>query len=392
MPFRPRPKLLAVPAPLLLAVAACLPAALPALTDAELDALLYGGEAAGPRWELDGSAHVTFGHRDNVLYSAYQRDSSPFLTFYGEATLTRLAPESPWQPFLLVSGQRRVYSMAPEVEGETEVLVFGQTRWDWGRWAVGAVPAYFFLDQVFDLSLSDLETSTLQQQVHHFELRPYLERRLGARWLARLEIGAVRDFYTDAENDATEAVARPELRWQPFKPTRLELQGTAAWRHYDTRDARSRTGLTLIDSGLNYADLGARLTWRQQWWGGVESRLQGAGLARRDDAQGYADYDRWDTVLELSAKAWGWEATALHKLSYYDYLNQGATGQPAGETRWRSLERIEGTLRRPLWASLTLVAYGFNEESRSNVAADAYVAREFGLRAELTWPKRKAAP
>ena len=135
----------------------------------------------------------------------------------------------------------------------------------------------------------------------------------------------------------------------------------------------SRFGDPYPDLSLSNDDLRTEVVWKQTWdearhW---STTVRGYHVRRVDNGEGWFDVDRFGVGGALKYRHRHWEFSGTVRWSVYDYALERASPLDP-ELRTREDLELEGRIEhkfREHWTVYGVYAY---EQTRSNVALDAY--------------------
>jgi len=295
---------------------------------------------------------------------------------------------------VLLTADHRHYFSVPEANEELTVLANGQVRrtFDAG-WALGGTANYFFMNQVFDASVTEAESGPnhevdpiLLARGHTFGLRPVAGRSLGKRSWLDLEFPVSRQLY-DRDPDADLVLYDywefgPRLigRHEYGNRSEFSLSYGINWRPYDNRAQLDKEGWEEPGTDLAFLWQRAEAQWRQTWdpkqrWR-TTTRL-GLDL-NTDNGSGYYDYRKYFVAEEVRFRTRGWELRLQGSASWYQYLVQTTVvDNPAfnfedSEKRHKILVGATARLDRRLGRHWKVIAEYEYEQSLSNEDFDRY--------------------
>ncbi len=356
--------------------------------DAGLDDLL--GEL--PLWEQFYTIRGGLGYNDNILYSDLNQQSSPMLVTGFDATLFRL-PLDGTQLNLYASVDDRRYldggtvtnftggsastNRIDDLRGERMILGILQLTHDFTtNLQAGIAGQYAYQDQVLDVSVTEVDLSTLPVVGNQF-----LARVEGlARFADDLELQAKfdwqRQIFEQEEVDGYyEYGPRATLAWEISERGNLELAYGIARRDYDTRPEYAEDGAPIDGTRLRYLTQVAELEWEQHLDAARRWRLlaRGGFGHNRDSGSGYFDYDRYSASLQLRYRSAPWEVELRGRLSWYQYAVQRSDENP-GELRDRFTTLATLRASRMVHRALRIFTEYEFEQAESNLSYDGYTA------------------
>jgi len=344
-------------------------------------------------WSSSASARAGAGYKDNVLLSGVQPEGSPFTASALDFFVMRL-PYDGTECSVLLTAEHRHYFAVSEANEELTVLANGQVRkvTDSG-WALGGTAYYFFMNQVFDASVTEGEGGAdeeidpiLLARGHTFGLRPVAGRLLGRLSWLDLEFPVSRQLYDRNPEDDLVLYDYweygPRLLWRHEYGNRSEfnLSYGINWRPYDDRPQVDEEGWEEPGTNLGFRWQRAEAQWRQVWdrkrrWR-TTTRL---GLdVNADNGSGYYDYHKYFVSEEVRFRPLGWEVRLQGGVNWYQYAVQTAVSGEAAltaataEKRRKTLLIASVRLERQLASRWKVIAEYEYEQSLSNEDFDQY--------------------
>lgn len=338
---------------------------------------LLGEEELLRPWDLEVSLEFGGGYRENVLYSSFAPRDSTFLKTGAELLLMKLPLETPSEFFFygLWEGIRYGRNRVPEAPDEQLVVV--QTRWKQpirGRLSGGLEGKYTFVDQVYDISFSDLDLTTTVLRLHQPEAGGFLEWAFSEELAVTVRGAFNRPFFDNAEEDYGEPRTEAGIRWDSPRFGRLDASVTLQWRRFGRRLRRDLAGNRLEnDPPDRWFRPEINLRWKRTWgehelWT-TQTRIR--WLRNRDDEEGYYDYDRWRVSQSLTFTWRGWTVDGKVQSTWTDYVNQTNRVDPE-EAYARTLVNWEATVERPIGDAWALRYSWRSEDNASNRVDEDY--------------------
>ena len=157
----------------------------------------------------------------------------------------------------------------------------------------------------------------------------------------------------------------------------LDLEWSGVHREFDDRVQSSALGLPLAGTRLRQDDLRAELAWRRNW--GVSNQWQNTvrlfHVWRRENGEGYTDYDRLGVTASLRYEAKSWSARVTGRWSTYDYPRSFIIfGGILAVPRERESRQIETRLEYKLSSRTRLWGEYQWEREIANRLSDTYTA------------------
>lgn len=341
-----------------------------------------GDEAPATKWQHLVSVSVSGGYRDNVLLSADLPQASPFLGVGLDLIAWRpLGDRGEFQG--LVVGDHRQFFDVDSADQEQILLAQARYEHDLGaEWKLLMPVNYLYLDQVLDVSATEVQVQTARVQGHAASLSPSLQRQLSLGTL-ELELTGLRQFYASPLDDSWELGSR--LGWQyPFSGgNRVEAyyDFTQVWYDNDPQLTADGDPIPGTQRRMQLHEVGAKL--RHEWG---ERRVWRAtlGLSGRyatDQASHYYDYLRPAATAQLVYRDKGWRLEGTVRGRHYAYQEQRGASQD--ESRRRSELALEFRGEREILSWLQLIAEYTYEQTFANRPAEAYTVNTVSCGLEI---------
>jgi hypothetical protein len=220
------------------------------------------------------------------------------------------------------------------------------------RWKAGLTGEYLFLHQVFDVSATEAELSTVLARGHTLTLTPSGGLDLGRGWGVRADTDGTRQLFTAPLDNYWEL--KPSVAFTKTCTDRLDvtLAYTFGGRWYDTRSPLDAEGDPLpgrLEFAAHEVELRSKVFWgaARQW----RAQLRLGWLENRDNGDGYFDFTRLAPGLQLQYASGPWTLRLDGRLRWYDYPVQRTDG-PGSSLRERTdfsgLARAEFKISRKL--------------------------------------------
>ncbi len=330
--------------------------------------------ARPPVWSTDGSVRAGGGYRDNVLLSSFQPVAAGFASVGGDFTLHRL-PVDGTEVSCFATGDYLAFVDEPAADPEALILTQAGLTRDLGRaWAAGLEGRYVFLNQVFDVSATEAEVSTVLARGHLISLTPSLSRELAPNWTAEAACEGSRQIFDAPLDSYWEITPAGTLTRLLGRRGELALTYHYERRWYDERQPLAADGTPLpgrLRFDSHEVELRPRVYWdaARHW----STRLRLGLLVNRDNGGGYFDYTRYAAALQLRYRAAGWTVQAEVRGVRYDYEIRRVAGPYSPlrrKTDWGLRLRAERQLS-PRW---TVFAQWDRESSDDRQPASDYTA------------------
>ena len=321
----------------LAAVAQAQPNAGPPDTDSDTDGLTEEEErmlheassaAAMPSfWSADGTLRTTGGYRDNVLLSPFNPVSAPLVGVGADLLVNRL-PADGTEVTLLATGDYTVFLDAPEAEPEALALAqAGVSRELGSRWKCGLAGEYVFLHQVFDVSVTEAELSSVTARGHTFTLTPSGSLDLGRGLGVSTECDGTRQLFPEPLDNYWEL--KPLVALTKGYPGgvdfRLGYRFGARW--YDTRAPLDAEGDPLpgrLDFAAHEVELRPTVFWDAARHWRTQFRL--GWLENSDNGGGYFDFTRLAAGAQVQYQSGPWTFRVEGQARWYSYPVQRSDG------------------------------------------------------------------
>jgi hypothetical protein len=276
-------------------------------------------------WELTGDVRAKVGYKDNVLLSAVHREGSAFTGAEAEVFWWRL-PTERFEALVFANATYTRFHESKEDPHEWQGFAEVDARWFATQaLRLNVITQAYYMDQVFDLSVTDAERVTAKLQLTGAAATTELRWTLLPDTWVQLKPTAQRDTYRDGSDDNWQKSGQVALG-RSFMQERLELSLSvqATRRRYDDRRQYNASGRALAGTDLVFTqrEVSAKLagTWgKTRAW----QTLTTVGRTKNEDnGSGYFSYDYWHARQEIVWKQaqWKWRATA--RLGRYDYTLQ----------------------------------------------------------------------
>ena len=334
-------------------------------------------------WGTSGALRLVTGYRDNVLLSPFNPVSAPLVGAGADFIVNRL-PADGTEVTLFATAEYTVFLNAPEAEPEALVLAQASLTRELGnRWKGGVAGEYVFLHQVFDVSVTEAELSTVTARGNTFTLTPSASLDLGRGWGVSLEADGTRQLFTDELDDYWEVKPFLALTKACSDRAELALGYTFGGRWYDTRAPLDAEGDALpgtLEFAAHEVELRSKVFWDAPRRWRTQFRL--GWLDNRDNGGGYFDFTRLAAGAQVQYQAGRWTFRVDGRVRWYAYPVQRSEG-PDSSLRQRT--DLAGLLRGEFKASrkLRLFAQYERDASEDNAPEASYHANS--LVAGIEW-------
>ena len=355
-------------------------------------ALLALLAAAQPTWSFSGKADAAVGYKDNLLLSHAGTENSAFARGDVESLLwhpPRL-PDGRVDYFAFVKAEGTRYFSSPTVDHEANASVW--TEW---RYRVGDVFKFsldakgFYLDEIFDISDTEVQRTVAQLKVVGGTLGPTL------RWTPRpwcwieVEGDGKRESYRDGLNNGDVREGTLRVGWKPGARFEVSIGTAAQRRRFDRHEQYSVSGRPLTGTLLQ--------TTEREQEGRIEATLDAAahwksvtrvsGLHYTDNDSGYFNYRqrRVRQEVEWNSGPWLVRAEGSAKRRDFEVQTVGLGISPPALVK----EEFAAELRveRKLSDRWTILAEYSWERSRWNDPIGSYRMNEGLLGGQWSWEK-----
>lgn len=321
-------------------------------------------------WQKLVSFQAMGGYKDNVLLSSALPEGSAFVG--GGVELIGWRTLGNGGEFLgFVVGEHRQYLDAQEVDYEQTFVA--QAQWKhplWGDWELVGPVEYFYVDQVMDVSATEVEVEPTRVQGQNFGVRPAVGRDIASGRM-EVELSMVRQVYAAPLDDSWEAGGKVE--WQHVLGERGRLDISYEFREtwYDSDPALDAEGVPLPGSHRQMDRHEAGVEGRWEW--GRDWRLTGgvSGVWARDREEGFYDYVRPGAQVRLRYRSAGWTLSVGGRARYYSYAQQTVSSVDSS-LRHRAELGLNGKVERELTDWLSVFGEYDFERTTSNRPAEAY--------------------
>jgi hypothetical protein len=342
-----------------------------------------------PRWSNSVTLQTGFGYKDNVLLSQAGREASTFARGGVEAFLWRL-PRGGTDYSAYVSAEGTRYLSDISIGSEAQAFGQFELRRRWGdRLKLALAVQGYHLDQVFDVSDTDVQRSVAELKVNGIGAGPSLRWAFGRGWFAETQGGGRRETFHDGSNDARLEEGALRLGWHRGERFEVTVSGTERRRRYASRVQYSAGGRALEGTALMVTEqeVGTQLEVVWDRAGRWKTRTRAAELQYEDNGSGYFNYRQRSVkqIVEWRGGAWhvGFEGSAARLDFEVQTVGFGIFPPPRIKDEFSSELRVERKLS-PRW---TAVAQYRWERSRCNDPLAAYRVNEGLLGARWSWEK-----
>jgi len=352
-------------------------------------------------WEQFYTVRAGLGYSDNILFSDSNQTSSAMLVSGFDASIIRLPLDGTEITLFASLDDRRYFDggmvtnqiagpagtgRVDDVRGERTFVGLAEVKRDLSsKWQVGLGSRYFYQDQVVDLSVTDVELSTLPVKGHQISTSADAGYRFGDNKRLRVEFDWQRQIFEEEEvDDYSEYGPKLEFGIDLPRGSAVGVTYRIERRDYDTRQEYGIDGIAIDGTRLNYLSQTAELEWKHHFDEAKHWRLTSrAGIGRNDDSgSGYFNYERCFAVLQLRYRNRQWEWEARARLTWYHYDEQLSDEHP-GELRERVTTQASLRAERRLGRAVHLFAEYEFEQAQSNLSYDAYTVN--GVNGGIDW-------
>ncbi len=270
-----------------------------------LDALI-GVRIPPPKaspWQSELQLRLGGGYARNVLYSAFDELDSGFSSAEAEFFALR-KDASPHSVHLYAYGNQRHYYDLDRDNDDTSAIAQGGWEYrDEGRGALGLRGHYFFTDQFFDTSVSDVVLESTRLTQHDLGSDAYVDRIVLQGVTARLGMGHRYVELQDSDDDYHQLEGSASLTGE--LPSRLSVSLLYRYQRddYDDREKRDDMGTVLEGPPVDIQNHQVRMEGAWFWDAGHawRTRCWVTGRCRDDDAGGYYDYRSMQGGVDVRA-------------------------------------------------------------------------------------------
>jgi hypothetical protein len=326
-----------------------------------------------PLWDYTINVRAATGYKDNLLLNRAATESSYLLSAALETMVLRLPLDGRQFTFFLSAEDVR-YPQGDQVGKERMVLALAQGKLELGARLQGGLTAqYLYLDQVFDVSVTETNTEPLLLVGHQLALRPMLRGKLPQHGWVEVEALVQRQWFAAPVDDYWESGPKITLGRDYGHRSTVSLGYQFGWRVHDTRTPLELDGTPLPGEELEFHQHNVELALRHNW----DERRRWRTVTRltfqlnEDNGPGYFDYRLYKAAHQLRYVAPNWELKGQVRVSRYDFVNQPvSSADPA--RREKTLVAAGLRAERKVTKHLTLFADYEHEQSLSNRSTDEY--------------------
>jgi len=331
-------------------------------------------------WTQLIDVRTEFGYRDNPSYTATHPDASRYGGIKLEYTLARLPVDS-WQVVILNSTELNHFFDSQSVDHEAFAFTLLQVTKETGpglSWELGLQHVY--QDQSIDASTTVLNTGSVE--IHGNTVQAYAKWKqqwASGWWLAlkpSWELQLVEAPLDSSQQPAFQLAAGREHG----KISSLSLSYSFSERLFDELTPTDALGIPRPVGSLRFQQHEVELVYRCRLDQANRWRLttRAGWLRNHDDGEGFYDYDKLFTGVELRWRKKPWEVTLFGRAAAYEYPVQQVAGI-GSEFREKTLGSFGLQVRRELGKGWYTVVRAEQERSLSNLPTDRYEANSFSL-------------
>jgi hypothetical protein len=324
-------------------------------------------------WSKEVTAHAGFGYKDNVLLSPFQPVSSPFFKGEFEASMIRL-PLDGLQLSFLLAGEDVRYTRNVYDNPEQSLVAFAQVKKDLGdRWQVGLTTAYFYLDQLQDVSITETTLARARVRGHSLTVRPSVRRTLGSNWWVQLEASGQRWLLDQPLDDYWQCGPRLALTRALGTATEISLSYSALDHLYDTQMTTDAAGTPIPGTHLERWGHKTELGWQNYWdtrrhWRTLTSLSFERDI---DNGAGFYDFSLYTVAEQIRYSTKTWDIRVRAALGYYDFPVRTVTENP-GVTLHQTQVSLGLRVERHLSKLVTIYGQVAQDWSLSNERFEQY--------------------
>ena len=330
-----------------------------------------------PIWDLETEISSGAGYKTNALLSAFSDEDSPVFKTELEAILLRVpAASRRWDSFLYFTLENAHYTDADGLDNEWLAVALTENKYRFSsHWTGGFAAQYFYVEQAFDISSSDLDIDSSVVELNLFGLRPFLAWNVSKNWSLQWEFPLDWTDFLTTDDDYFSWGPKVRITRDLGRRGKLDLDARWVQRDYEDRFLRSRRGITIAGRNMHWNQHEMGLTWRWRWSDSMRSRSQVRYRRNRDNGAGYNDYEQWKIGQRLQWMDGPWEVSLQASYLHYDYPVQ--KGDNRRDQRVRSAFSLEMDIERKLESAWSLFGRYQYDEALSNRHSDTYDSHLF---------------
>ncbi|MBI2950222.1 MAG: hypothetical protein HYY23_21525 [Verrucomicrobia bacterium] len=326
-------------------------------------------------WDKSINLRGGFGFKDNVLLSPTQNQSSPFSAFGFDAMLIRLPINGP-QFYVFLSGDDYRYLEEVGVDKEQTFIATSKLQVPLGQaWETGLELQYIFQNQVFDVSTTESDLTTIRLKGHGIKGTPFLARKFSEAWRLQLDFPVTRQYLLEPLDDYWDIGPKLALERRYGHRSSISMGYAFDWRLYDRRAQLDSFGAlqrgTSLDFHMHQFELVDRHYWdeKRRWRSDTKLGFE----QNADNGSGFFDYHRYQLTEQLRYTTESWMLRGQVRLNFYDYQVQRV--DPASAEK-RHLTTLTANVRaeRKLLKKLRVFAEYEHERNLSNRESNEYSA------------------
>lgn len=346
--------------------------------------------ASLPAWSTTDSVHVGFGYKDNLLLSHTAEESSGFVRGGFDTLLMHARLDQPAEYSFGVNAEGTRYFSGTTVDHEAQAIAAAEWRYHLGNGFTLTLDGRgYYLDQIFDVSDTDVQRVVAQLQVLGAIVGPTLRWSFLRSWWVEVQGNGKRDTYRDGLNNSRVGEGIARLGWRPGARFEASVATSDRVRNYDQRSQYSVSGrpLTGTELKIQQRETEARIevTWdAQSRW---KTTTRGGQLNYRDDGSGYFNYHQRKIEQDLDWVAGVWTVHVEGVAKRLDFNVQtvglGLNPPPRIKDEFTAQARMD----RKVSAHWTVYAEFNWDRNRCNDPIESYNMNEGLLGARWNWDK-----
>lgn len=338
-------------------------------------------------WESSAVLTSSAGYRDNVTFSHYNIEASPFVQNSLELSLYRISTNKSQLIFYLLGDDLHYLK---NVSVDKEQMLYGMAQIK-QKLASGLQPGltaqYIYQDRVIDLSGDPLSISSIHVVGHTFTTKPYLRyepeyttaKNLKSwKWI-EFEFPITRQNYEAPLDDYWEFGPKLSLGLSYKTKPEQKLYSDVSFsfeygkRAYDNMMIVDLTGVRLPETRLEYNQLKLQSGWRHYLDKNCYWRLYSKiGFLRNiDNGPGFYDYNRYTLSEQIQYRDKNWDARLELRVSLYEYDNQ-PVAYGSSTLRRISSSTLNLHIERKLIKKVKVFGEFEYERNNSTLTAEAY--------------------
>jgi hypothetical protein len=274
-----------------------------------------------PKWKADLDLRGGAGYKKNVLYSAYNETDSYYSLAEVEAFLFRENEIKTQLYGYAFADQRHYFELDRGDDEQSIVLEADMFHRFTPHSGVELRGNYFYIDQFFDASVSEIESDEIRLKQHDLSAHANYQHWFGKNTRFWLGGGGGEVLLENSDDDYTQWEGMSRIEYNAGKAGRYGLRYLYEIEQYHDRLKRTAAGEAIegetVDVSTNSVRAYGYYDIDRNRFFTLYFHL--TGYFREDNGGGYYDYDRISGTLGLRAQKGPWRGNLACSYGQSDY-------------------------------------------------------------------------